>query len=140
MENLTELFEQHIPKFWGSEHIIINDKAMDKCFKLMLIMPGKMGSLHWHLNKKESFTVLRGTLYVDKQAYHLSKTFTNGIKVGINDRPITINKQINHRFYTIDNPVLVLEESTFHCDDDTYREQPSRDMTQEEIARLREDI
>jgi mannose-6-phosphate isomerase-like protein (cupin superfamily) len=138
MENLTEMIEQVVEKSWGQEHIIINDKEKDKCFKLMLIMPGKMGSLHWHLNKKESFTVLRGTLYVDKQAYHLSKTFTNGLKVGVNDRPITINKQIAHRFYAIDSPVLVLEESTFHEDCDTYRTELSRDMTQEEIERLRE--
>jgi hypothetical protein len=57
--------------------------------------------------------------------------------VGINDPPVVIKKQIIHRFYTIDNPVLVLEESTWHSDEDTYRDQPSRDMTQEEIERLR---
>jgi mannose-6-phosphate isomerase-like protein (cupin superfamily) len=139
MENLTEMIEQVVVKEWGREFVIINDKEKDKCFKLMLIMPGKMGSLHRHLNKKESFTVLRGILYVDKQAYHLSKTLTSGIKVGVNDRPITINKQIIHRFYAIDSPVLVLEESTFHEDCDTYRDQPSRDMTPEEIERLREE-
>jgi mannose-6-phosphate isomerase-like protein (cupin superfamily) len=140
MENLIEMIEQVVVKEWGREYIIINDREKDKCFKLMLIMPGKMGSLHFHRVKKESFTVLRGTLYVDKRAYQFSKTFVDGLKVGVGDRPIVIHKQILHRFYTIDNPVLVLEESTFHSDDDTYRDQPSRDMTPEEIARLREDI
>lgn len=139
MENLTELIEQIVGKAWGKEYIIINDKEKDKCFKLMLIMPDKMGSLHFHQVKSESFKVLRGTLYVDKQAYVFSKTFANGIKVGVNDPPVVIRSQILHRFYTIDDPVLVLEESTFHCDEDTYRDQISRDMTPEEIAGLREE-
>jgi len=136
MENLIELFENHVKKEWGDEYWIIN--TPDKCFKLMLIQPGKMGSLHHHLQKEESFRVLRGTLYVDKQAYQFSKTFANGIKIGVNDPPVVIKKQIVHRFYTINEPCLVLEESTFHDDEDTFRIEASRDMTQEEIARLKE--
>ena len=135
MENLTKLFENHVKKQWGDEYWIIN--TPDKCFKLMLIQPGKYGSLHYHKVKAESFKVLRGVMYIDIQRNAGYPAIT-GVKIGAGDREIIIRPQQLHKFYTIDEPCLVLEESTFHSDDDTYREEASRDMTEEEIERLRE--
>ena len=137
MENLIKLFE-HIPKYWGSESIIINDKEMNKCFKLMIIMPGKMGSLHYHKVKAESFKVLRGVLYVDRQIRAGKPDFNLRRQYRITSINVKIKPNIAHKFYTVNEPCLILEESTFHDDDDTYREEASRDMTEEEIERLRE--
>ena len=134
MENLTKLFENHVKKQWGDEYWIIN--TPDKCFKLMLIQPGKYGSLHYHKVKSESFKVLRGTLYVERESKWTLNLYEK-FKYGVNHESIDIEHGVSHKFYTIDEPCLVLEESTFHSDDDTYREEASRDMTLEEIERLR---
>ena len=51
-------------KLWGYEQIIVNDELY--CGKILTVLPaGFACSIHYHVNKQETFHILRGSLCLD---------------------------------------------------------------------------
>lgn len=102
-------------KDWGFEIEIVNNSTY--CLKYMSAKFGRQSSLHHHEQKRETFFVLRGGLWV----------FLNGgtehLRAG---QMITIEPGEKHRFtpstYCGCN---FYEVSTHHSDADVFRDSPS---------------
>lgn len=101
------------PKVWGHEEWIINNEKY--CGKKLVFKAGYCCSLHYHKLKEETFYILSGKVLIDLEE--------NGIK---SQRIMTpgdvqhIAIGIIHRITAlIDSQVM--EFSTFHREDDSYR-------------------
>jgi len=100
----------------GKEYWLLNDKEANKCYKILHIFKGRKSSYHCHHVKSEKFTVLSGL-----------------IKFKIGDEPIfadagdsfDIPQELCHSFESLSDMAIILEESTYHEDSDTYRESQS---------------
>jgi len=99
-----------VEKIWGKEIWMVNTELY--CGKKLIVKKGKRVSLHKHKNKDETFYVDKGKLLMevgdDKQV------MKKGDVVRI--KPGTL-----HRFTGLDDSVII-EISTHHEDDDSYRE------------------
>ena len=105
-----------VKKLWGHEAIIINKK--DYCGKILYLKKGFCSSLHYHKIKDETFYVLDGEVLME---YDNKKIL---MKKG-DDVNILPNKK--HRFSGIKDSKII-EFSTHHYDDDSYRIEKSRKM------------
>lgn len=106
-----------VDKTWGSELIIINTPKY--CGKILTIKRGHIGSKHYHKKKDETFYVLKGEIKLETWepngsmgAFYLCEGETFRIL------PRTI-----HRFTGLKQASIV-EFSTHHDDNDTYRVKP----------------
>jgi|TARA_R100000908_G_C3752256_1_gene146755 mannose-6-phosphate isomerase-like protein (cupin superfamily) len=107
-----------VHKDWGSELWIANNKEHDYCGKILTINPGFSTSLHFHVNKHETFYVLEGELEVvtvDTDTTQKSCHFLSEGDV------FEINPHIPHRLRATGQRVKFIEISTFHEDTDSYR-------------------
>lgn len=50
-----------VPKGWGGEHCIVNDRDRGYCGKRLFFAAGRKASYHYHGDKHETFYVLSGT-------------------------------------------------------------------------------
>jgi len=107
----------HVKKVWGDEYWITNSNCGNYCSKILVLQPDHISSLHYHIEKCESFTVLAGIVKIKHQ---------DSDYVFINGDSILINAGDRHRFEAIDFPAVLLETSTFHDDEDTYRIEESK--------------
>lgn len=120
MEKLIEITKPvRVEKTWGYEEIICNDS--EYCGKLLRISKGRNGSMHYHLNKKETWYILTGKIKlesIDKEnTARLEWTLVPGDVV-------TLNKGVIHKITGYEDSIIV-EISTLHEDSDTYRVEPS---------------
>ncbi|MFI5404984.1 MAG: cupin domain-containing protein [Nitrososphaerales archaeon] len=58
MENLE--INKFIPKSWGYESFVVNDKDHNICGKELFVKKGFSSSLHYHRNKTEAFRLISG--------------------------------------------------------------------------------
>lgn len=109
----TELKE--VLKIWGKEVWIVNEP--EYCAKFLYLNKAAASSLHYHLQKKETFYCLEGSvaLQIEGRDYMLN-SFA---------RPKTILSEVKHRFWGITKAVI-LEISTHHDDGDVVRLEESR--------------
>jgi mannose-6-phosphate isomerase-like protein (cupin superfamily) len=102
---------------WGYELWFQN--CQEYCGKLLVIHPGKRGSLHYHLKKKETMLVLAGILtmeLIDTQTGVLHKFIIE------NGDSITIEKGQPHRICNDqDHNLEIIEFSTKHEEEDSLR-------------------
>jgi len=100
-----------VDKVWGKEIWMANNSLY--CGKKLILEKGKRVSLHKHKNKDETFYIDEGKLLmeVEDKKWIMKKGDVVRIKPG------TL-----HRYTGIDNAVII-EISTHHEDDDTYREE-----------------
>lgn len=108
----NSLFIEQVNKLTGREHIILNDKASDRCYKILQIFKGVKSSYHYHKNKDERFTVLRGVVEFEVNNH---KT-----KAESGDYYYMLVGEC-HSFEAVTDMAIILEESTYHEDSDTYR-------------------
>ncbi len=102
-----------VQKVWGSESWIVNDEY---CAKILEINPGFQCSLHYHLNKRETFHVLSGYIKLeqrDLRGFPIEEFLSPG-------DTRTIEPKTPHRFGSYVGARL-LEISTHHSDDDVVR-------------------
>ncbi len=96
-----------VPKIWGKEYWITNEK--EYCGKLLFIRKGCQSSLHYHKKKKETFFLISGDV---------------NLEVGHSVIPIkdmvVIEPKTRHRFIGVTDAVL-LEVSTHHDENDVVR-------------------
>jgi mannose-6-phosphate isomerase-like protein (cupin superfamily) len=102
-------------KKWGSELVIHNDE--NYCGKILRFNKGAKFSMHFHIRKKETFYVIKGTFlltYINtRDATEIEK------ELNIGDI-IEIKRGDPHQLYSITGGEI-FEVSTQHFDDDSYR-------------------
>ena len=109
------------PKVWGEEHWIVNKEY---CGKKLVLHRGYRCSIHWHKIKDEVFYVLSGVVLmeVNGQARVLQPGMKQYIRPG--DK---------HRFTgLVDSEIM--EFSTTHLEEDSYRDAPSGKVPEGEFA------
>tara|TARA_B100000676_G_scaffold312541_1_gene387276 strand:+ start:935 stop:1282 length:348 start_codon:yes stop_codon:yes gene_type:complete len=109
---------KRVEKSWGHEIWMANNKEEDYCGKILRINQGYNSSLHFHLEKHETFYILKGSLQVD-----LIDTI-DGVKVSrvLNEGDVMeIDRGQPHQLIAYDGDVEFIEISTFHKDYDSKR-------------------
>ena len=110
------------PKFvrkrWGSETWFANNELHDYCGKILRIEAGHSTSMHFHLEKHETFFILEGTLQVDwveTESGDVKTTLVNS------DECMEMPRGVPHKLIANDEHVRLIEASTFHRNSDSFR-------------------
>ena len=101
---------KQVPKVWGKEEWITNRAY---CGKKLTLKKGFRCSMHHHKNKDETFYILKGKvlLELDNQK-HIMKPGDS----------ILVKPHTKHRFTGLEDSEI-MEFSTHHEDEDSYREE-----------------
>lgn len=113
------------PKVWGEEHWIVNASY---CGKKLVLREGYRCSVHYHQVKDEVFYVLSGRVLMEVDG--APRVLQPGMKQHI--RPGE-----KHRFTGLEASEII-EFSTHHLEEDSYRDEPSGRVPEAEFAALRE--
>lgn len=111
------------PKVWGEEHWIANREF---CGKKLILKRGYRCSVHYHKNKDETFFVVSGLVAMEVEGQ--LRFMRPGEKQDIH--PGT-----RHRFIGLADSVI-MEFSTRHEEDDSYRDEPSGRLSDNELSDL----
>lgn len=101
---------KQVKKEWGLEIWMANTSLY--CGKKLILKKGKRVSLHKHKNKDETFYIDKGKLLME---------IGSDVKVLKIGDVVRIKPGVLHRFTGLKDSVII-EISTHHEDDDTYRE------------------
>ena len=105
-----------VDKRWGREIWFANNEEKDYCGKILEIDPDNQLSLHFHMIKEEHLYNMKG----DCRITFLTQTGSE-IKLDLSEgQSFHIQPGVVHRFST-ENGCTLLEASTFHRDNDSYR-------------------
>lgn len=110
---------KQVNKVWGKEIWMANTERY--CGKKLILEKGKRVSLHKHNIKDETFYIDRGRLLMELD----DEVRVMGVGDVIRIKPGTL-----HRYSGLEDSVII-EISTHHDDDDTYREVLSGDVPKE---------
>ena len=111
------------PKSWGEEHWIVNKGY---CGKRLVLRRGHRCSIQWHEIKDEVFYVLSGVVLVEVNGE--SRVLHPGMKQYIRPRD-------KHRLTGLSDSEI-MEFSTTHMEDDSYRDAPSDKVPEDEFHEL----
>lgn len=111
-----------VQKLWGSEEWIVN---RNYCGKILNLKKGFRGSIHHHKIKDETFYLLEGKVLLEL-GEELNKTI---MKPGDS---IILEPCMKHRFTPLDDS-RIIEFSTHHNDEDTYRDTKSEAVDVEKL-------
>ena len=100
-----------VPKAWGHEIWMANTSLY--CGKKLILNKGKRCSLHMHKNKDETFYIDEGKILME---------LGDEIKVMKSGDAVKIKPGTLHRFTGLEDSIII-EISTHHEDNDTYREE-----------------
>jgi mannose-6-phosphate isomerase-like protein (cupin superfamily) len=114
-EKSKKLPVEIVHKGWGKEIIFVNND--EYCGKLLCFDKGKKFSMHYHLKKKETWYVSKGTFILIWIDTTHGMTYTEYLKVG---DVITNERGEPHQLIAIED-AEVFEVSTKHYDEDSYR-------------------
>lgn len=106
-----------VPKQWGREVHLVNDRITDLCCKYLHINAGHQFSYHSHDIKEEYFVLLEGEAvlhWIDTEVGEERQQYLDKTK------PVFIKRLLPHSVEAITDCV-VMEISTFHRDDDSFR-------------------
>ncbi len=115
IDSKLDVHKRIIPKRWGEEIIIHNDE--DYCGKLLCFKKRAKFSMHFHIKKKETWYVSKGSFrikWIDTRDATEHEQFLhegNIIEIGQGDP---------HQLIALEDSVI-FEASTQHFDDDSYR-------------------
>lgn len=107
-----------VSKSWGYELWLANNKDNDYCGKILFIKERHSTSMHFHVNKHETFYVLEGMLKVE--VIH-TDTATTEKHIVIQGDTFEVDRAIPHKLVAMNGSVKFVEISTFHEDSDSYR-------------------
>ena len=109
-----------VKKIWGEEHWIVNKEY---CGKKLILNKGFRCSIHHHKIKDETFYVIGGKVLME---------LGNEKRVmGVGDY-VHVPPFVNHRFTGLEDSEII-EFSTKHIDDDSYRKTESGKVDLNEI-------
>ncbi len=103
------------PKEWGKEDWIVNNEKFNYCGKRLILTKGWQCSIHQHKIKSEVFYVNKGLVLM--QAYDGERVMKPG-------ESLLIEPGTKHRFIGLTD-TEILEFSSFHREEDSYRDEPS---------------
>lgn len=107
-----------VDKLWGYELWLVNDKENNYCGKILHINAGQQFSLHFHKVKDESWYILNNKVlfsYIDTK---VGKLIDVWVEPG---NCIEINRGLPHALKAGGEAVDIIETSTYHTDEDSYR-------------------
>ena len=102
-----------VNKVWGSEHIYVNNDKY--CGKVLNLLTGTRCSMHCHKKKLETFLVIEGRVLLELNELFYLLLPNQSIDIPVNS---------NHRFTGL-LISKIIEFSTHHEDDDSYRVEES---------------
>ena len=101
---------KYVEKVWGEEVWLVNNEKY--CCKILLVNQDAISSYHAHPKKQETFFTLEGYgVLVVENKQEILAPFT---------RPKTIEAGEKHSYKAL-TPLILLEVSTRHSDDDVVR-------------------
>jgi len=110
-----------VEKDWGHEIWLANNNKEDYCGKILFIKQGYHSSMHYHVDKHETFYVLEGVLRVD-MLHDIAKPdhhpFTMTCKQG---ESMEMERGQAHMLRADEGDVTLIEISKFHRDEDSHR-------------------
>jgi len=107
-----------VEKDWGREIWIANNSLEDYCGKILQIYQGYSTSLHFHLQKHETFYITKGQLQVDLICTIDGVKVTRILSEG---DTLEVDRGQPHQLIAYDGDVEFIEVSTFHRDSDSHR-------------------
>ena len=111
------------PKVWGEEHWIVNKEY---CGKKLILKQGYRCSIHYHKIKDETFYLVSGKVLME----------VNGIqRVLVPGDKQYIAPGDKHRFTGLEESVM-MEFSSHHREDDSYRDAPSGKVPEYEFQAI----
>jgi len=109
-----------VKKIWGSEEWLVNNDKY--CAKYLNLVKGFRCSLHYHAMKDETFYILEGIVKLELEPTIGTDLVTYKLVKG---EQIRIYPWILHRFTSLSKTAKILEVSTTHKDEDSYRKEKS---------------
>ena len=106
---------KNVSKGWGEEVWIVNND--EYCGKLLKFNSGARFSMHYHINKEETFFVSKGKLSLKSINLENAEEFTKEINVG---DVVDIPRFAPHQLTALEDSEII-EFSTHHEDSDSYR-------------------
>lgn len=106
---------QTVPKGWGREVVIVNND--EYCGKKLYWGKGCKFSMHFHLNKRETFYIESGKIIFRYYNLQTADLFETVLMVGA---VIDIPRGVPHQIEALED-TCVTEFSTHHEDSDSYR-------------------
>jgi mannose-6-phosphate isomerase-like protein (cupin superfamily) len=104
-----------VNKGWGHEIIFVNND--DYCGKILCFNKGKKFSMHYHVEKKETWYVSKGKFILNWIDTPTGTNYSEYLNVG---DVITNERGEPHQVYALEDSEL-FEVSTKHKDEDSYR-------------------
>lgn len=118
-------FPQNHTKVWGYERWLCNNEKY--CGKILVIEPFFQCSVHYHKKKHETFFILSGGVFLELEG-DISFLYPGNV--------ITIEPGKSHRFTASHIKAEIIEISTQHFEEDSFRTEPSKKLTSEEFNNL----
>lgn len=106
---------ENVEKGWGKEIIFVN--TAEYCGKILCFNKGKRFSMHFHIQKKETWYVAKGKFILVWIEPKSGVKYSEYLNVG---DVITNERGEPHQLIALENGE-VFEVSTTHFDDDSYR-------------------
>ncbi len=106
---------KEVQKKWGKELWIAN---YDYCGKLLILNKGFRCSMHYHKNKDETFYINKGKVLME---------IDNEKKIMLPGDSVRLTQGMKHRFTGLENSEI-MEFSTHHEDEDSYRDEVSGEV------------
>jgi quercetin dioxygenase-like cupin family protein len=104
-----------VNKIWGHEEWIVN---RDYCGKKLFLKQGFRCSMHHHENKDETFYINKGKVLIE---------IDEKSKIMLPGDSILILPNTKHRFTGLEDSEII-EFSTHHEDEDSYRDEESKEI------------
>ena len=112
---MKRLPENIVNKSWGKEIWIVNNE--EYCGKILEFNAGSKFSMHFHVEKKETFYVLKGKLILNYFDLTNADKYSEELNIG---DIVDINRFFPHQIQAIEDSSII-EFSTQHKDSDSYR-------------------
>jgi mannose-6-phosphate isomerase-like protein (cupin superfamily) len=108
---------KRVEKKWGYEQWVHNDN--EYCGKLLVFTKDRNRfSMHYHLQKKESWYVQEGRFQFNWIDVENAKLKGTTLEKG---QSVTIERGLPHQLIALEDNSIVFEVSTQHFDEDSYR-------------------
>ena len=109
---------KYVEKDWGSETWFANNLEHNYCGKILEIKKGYSTSMHFHINKHEVFYILEGILEVNWIDTESAEEHIIYVPQGMS---MEMPQGVPHSLIASEIDVKLIEASTFHRDEDSYR-------------------